>query len=225
MELSTQGTGQVRLLHTGLAGNRRKEEEDMFMKANAFKRLLKEGYKGGVLKMSRPEEDVLLITTGYLMFRINTAKMLPVEKEAVIEFSGEIPLVGETFTCTEMGNQHELENVFEWPNIDYMFEIGESFWKETYVLTDLKGGFCRAMQSEADNSVIWYQEEYLRAVQLKCSRDDELFDKKPVIKDGVCVYKNDVMTYAIWPVDLKHERLNRLLTNLECWKQEHEYTD
>lgn len=197
----------------------------MFIKANAFKRLMKEGYKGGVLKMFRPEEDVLLITTGYLMFRINPDKMLPVEKAAVVEYSGEIPRIGEAFTCTEAGNQMELEGTFMWPNIDDMFRKGNENWKETYIITDYHGGLCRAMQNVYDNSVIWFNEDYLRAVQIKCSRADEMFNKKAVINDGVCIWQNDVMTYAIWPVDLKHERMNRLMTNLELWKQEHEYTD
>lgn len=198
----------------------------MFIKTNTFRRMLKEAYKMNRLRLAQIDEKTLVINTGYQVINIERDKLLPPEKACIIEFAGELPEVGEAFLCTEGGNQMEVfESLPDFADLSQKWAMAADYYEETYMICDWKETLSRAVQNTHTNEVIWYQEEFLRMIIGKPSREDEKFDRKLRVSDKVCMYRSNYMTIAIWPIELEHERLNRLLQNLELWEQEHEYDD
>lgn len=198
----------------------------MFIKTTTFRRMLKEAFKTGCLRLAQLEDGTLVINTGYQVLNVQTDKLLPPEKACIIEFAGELPEPGEAFLCKEGGNQMEVfGSLHEWSFLKEKWMQASDNYKETYIICDWKGTLSRAVQHTTSNGVLWYQEEFMRMIVNKPSRPDEEFSRDMRVLNGICMFRSNYMTIGIWPVELKHTRLNHLLENLELWKQEHEYDD
>lgn len=190
----------------------------MFIKTSNFKKLLKEAYKGGRLHLGRIGENTLMIHTGYTVLNIEIDKMLPAEKAAVVEFSGELPQEGESWLCTDGGNQIEVFKN-EWSDLTRTWEHASRDWKITYVKVATPSGDVRAVQNTKTNDIMWYQESFLQQVVLKPTREDELFDGKLIMFGSNVMFHDDFMTYMVAPFDLNNADLDALLGNMEVAKQ------
>ncbi len=76
----------------------------MFISTSGFKRMVREAYKQGLLKIAR-EEGTLIIRGRHWNMLLDPKYLPNKEKAALIEIAGELPDEGEQFWCEAEGNQ------------------------------------------------------------------------------------------------------------------------
>ena len=184
----------------------------MFIKTAKFKSLLREAHKMGALRLYRPDEENVVILTGYCIFKILIKEMTAKEKAAVIEFAGCFPEVGEAFKVGEDGNQMILETTIKdvIKDIDRLWEDGSDNYSQTYVLVDTGQNVVRAVQSINDNRVIWFQDRFINCVHLGSMGVAETSPEHFRICDPMYIMKNNIMTVCVLKFDLKNSQLDNM---------------
>ncbi|MDD7390038.1 MAG: hypothetical protein PUG60_10415 [Lachnospiraceae bacterium] len=165
--------------------------------------------------MSREEND-LLIGGGKFLIRTNMKYMTRKEKAVLIELVGNFPDNHETFRANKGGEQQELRMPEFW-NIDSRFENADRNYKPTYVLVSTITALVRAVQNTENNSVLFFDDFLMGAIQVEGTYPAETTPDGPRISENMVLWKNDICTYAILKFDLKNEQFSRLLENMELY--------
>lgn len=187
----------------------------MFINTSKFKKMCKTAYDTCGLLMSREEND-LLIGGGKFLIRTNMKYMTRKEKAVLIELVGNFPDNHETFRANKGGEQQELRMPEFW-NIDSRFENADRNYKPTYVLVSTTTALVRAVQNTENNSVLFFDDFLMGAIQVEGTWPTETTPDGPRISENMVLWKNDICTYAILKYDLKNEDFSRLLENMELY--------
>lgn len=79
----------------------------MFLKLSTFKGLLKLAYKGDVLRLGAGTDGIYIYGSSWAI-KIVREHLQKQEKAAIIEYSGELPEIGEFWKVHKDGNQAEM---------------------------------------------------------------------------------------------------------------------
>lgn len=154
----------------------------MFLKGEGFKKLLKEAYNGGGLRVGNDGQGIFLYG-GYWGVWIKQGCIPKKELAAIIELTGEIPETGKAFKSTKSGNQYELED-------NPLYKAMENARQCSTYLRVTKLAFCypsgikaRILQNTASGEIHLVNEKFIEMV----SSEEAEFDKGETAAAGPVV--------------------------------------
>lgn len=187
----------------------------MFITTTKLKKMCKTAYDTCGLLMSREGSD-LLIGGGRFLIRTNMKYLTRKEKAVMIELVGNFPDDHETFRANKGGEQQELRMPEIW-NIDSRFENADKNYTPTYVLVSTTTALVRAVQNTENNSVLFFDDFLMGAIQVEGTWPTETTPDGPRISENMVLWKNDICTYGILKYDLKNDEFSSLLENMELY--------
>lgn len=135
----------------------------MFIKTAGFKKMIKEAYTSGGLKVIN-NGGTYTIAGGYWAMEIYCDKLPKKEKAAVIELTGELPEKKKGFEATKAGNQYEItENALFWVMNDA--EETEEWLTMTMLFMKTAGGkVARVLQNPATRKITLINQEITQSI-------------------------------------------------------------
>lgn len=125
----------------------------MFIKTAGFKRMIKDAYSGGGLKVIN-NGDTYTIAGSYWVIEIYCDRLPKKEKAAIIELTGELPERGEGFEATKAGNQYEITENKLYQVMKDARETEKWLNKTLLFLLCGSGKVARVLQNPANGKII-----------------------------------------------------------------------
>ena len=181
----------------------------MFIKSAGFKRLIKEAYSGGVLRIGNDGNGIYICGAYWAMW-IKKGCIPKKELAAIIELTGEIPEPGSGFKSTKAGNQYEItENAF--------FEVMKNAKAcercanvTTLTINAQVGAALRVIQEPIANKIYLINEKLIEMIDNGCinRNDGEIEADGPLIGTLPGVFwKNNIMALHVAHRESKEEEL------------------
>lgn len=196
---------------------------NMFLARSGLKRLMRNAYKGGGLRVRRDHAG-LHISGAYWTVYFIWGEWPKETMGDLISLVGVLPEQGEQYLATKDGNQMEI-----WDNtIDNAMEIaedGKRYLEVSPVILNEGGRYYRMMQDPETKEIICINEAYYSYVnpELVDADDDEMLPEGPIVGYGSLLGKavhmiswhNNRMAFAVIPERPQNERIIRICNDFE----------
>lgn len=181
----------------------------MFIKSAGFKRLIKEAYNNGGLKIENDGHGINICGAYWRMW-IRKGYIPKKELAAIIELTGEIPEKGAGFTSTKSGNQYEIqEDVLV--DVRGIAEACERCVNVTTLSVNTQTGVAeRVLQAPDTNRIYLINEKFIEMLDNTRIRhsDGEIEAEGPLLGPlGGVFWKNNMMVLHVLCRESKEKEL------------------
>lgn len=187
----------------------------MFLKGTAFKKLIKEAYKEGRLRLKNDGEGIT-ISGGYWSIWI-VRELIPKERLAnIIELTGQIPEVGEKFCVTAAGNQYEIYETEEISEMETAEKCDTKLNVTKVLFSEPSGVHVRVLQNIENKKIILINDKFVQMVDMRelDYKNGESGIHGPEVGREVGVFwRSNIMTLRVMP--RTDEKGRELLEHLE----------
>ena len=186
----------------------------MFISAAGFKKLVKEAYRNGSLRLGNNGYGIL-IAGSYWAMCVDEAELPKKAKAAIIELTGIIPEAGEMYHCTKEGNQMEMGGTI--PDVLYMsrnaIEAEEEMEDTKVILCEYSKN--RILQNTKTGKIVKIQDECFRMIDKKLIKENESFPVGPNRgENGGIYWHNNCMAFLLMPVSTGDNMLEKSLERI-----------
>lgn len=173
----------------------------MFIKASAFKKLIKDAWSKEGLTIGAADGE-LFLAGGYWVIRVDRGEIPNKIKAAIIELTGELPAEDQVFTCRKgEGNQYEIAENEYW-NIGERFETAKIPLTVTQVKIESSTRSIRVLKLP-DTGCVLVQDFFMELIDYS---EVEKMEGKPegpmtTLPVGMLYWQNEIMTIAVCRID------------------------
>ena len=196
---------------------------NMFLARSGLKRLMRNAYKGGGLRVRRDHAG-LHISGAYWTVYFIWGEWPKETMGDLISLVGVLPDVGEQYLATKDGNQMEIWD----DSIQNAMEIsaeGKQYLELSPVILNEGTRYYRMMRDPETKEIICINEVYYSYVnpELVDADDDEMLPEGPIIGYGsllgkvvhVISWHNNRMAFAVMPERPQNERIIKICNDFE----------
>lgn len=174
----------------------------MFIKTAGFKRMIKDAYSGGGLKVIN-NGDTYTIAGSCWIIEIYCDRLPKKEKAAIIELTGELPERDEGFEATKAGNQYEItENVLYQVMKDAR-EMEKPLIQTQLFLKTGAGRIARVLQNPADGKITLINQMITQSISNDAvdAENGETAWEGPLLGPvGDVIWRNNWMAFRVFGI-------------------------